>query len=856
MKIIEQMNLGGYIMNSFPTLSIIALLCYLFLFLAMLASQKNKVIDSFLRVLITMLLWTGGSFMMRIQVEKLFSFGYHLSFLGLCLMPFTIYDFFARYLCNGKCKTAYYWLWIFIAIFLINIETNFFLAQPSPQLVGDQMLYVYDITIGTFILLSSFLVFVIYSTVKLVKIIRQKREVLKELIPIFAGIIILLGGNIIVVLPIFDGYPIDILAGVCNALCMFYALYRRRMFKLTLLVSRANCYVLAGTIASMFFFHTFTVLKDVIMHIPGLSMQQVVMIMSIAFTIVTTLLYIVLKSFIDHVFIKDEIRQNENVKDFSSKISKTLNQSEIIEDVAHMILDTIAMHNLYICLEDENKDFSIVYGNTPFSSFTQSFNKENPLVLKAKMEEEVFMYSKFKRSTAYRTMWEKEKQQCDRLEVEMIVPIHSEYLVGMILIGKKNNGTHYHYHDVNFLTSIASICAIALNNAKMYEKVYMEARIDELTGLHNRKYFYEKINELYDIYKDKGLTLILVSVDDVRLYNQLYGNKEGDKALINIAAIIKNFVETHGSAARLGGKEFAILLPQFNLMEAQMMAEMIRESIAKLSAQEGELIRKSISASFGISSIPYLATTIDQLMDYANLALYQAKRSGKNCVYIYNKTIANEKEKDRQRKKASVYSEYAQTIYALTAAIDTKDHYTFTHSSNVAYYASALGSAYGLNEDVVEILKEAALLHDVGKIGISEHILNKKGRLDEDEFIVMKSHVDASIGIIRHLPSLDYVIPAVISHHERYDGKGYPRGIAKEDIPLLGRILCVADSFDAMTSSRSYKESYSLEYSMNELEKNKGTQFDPHLVDVFLDLLKEEKISVQGNRRLQDKIIS
>ena len=158
-------------------------------------------------------------------------------------------------------------------------------------------------------------------------------------------------------------------------------------------------------------------------------------------------------------------------------------------------------------------------------------------------------------------------------------------------------------------------------------------------------------------------------------------------------------------------------------------------------------------------------------------------------------------EAEKEKDHAHIYQEYESTIYALTAAIDAKDHYTFSHSNNVAYYAMELAKALGMNQDVVEIIRQSALLHDVGKIGIPENILNKKGRLTEEEYEVVKGHVEASIGIIRHLPSLDYVIPAVIGHHERYDGRGYPRKIAGEDIPATARILCIADSLTPLRPS-------------------------------------------------------
>ena len=139
-------------------------------------------------------------------------------------------------------------------------------------------------------------------------------------------------------------------------------------------------------------------------------------------------------------------------------------------------------------------------------------------------------------------------------------------------------------------------------------------------------------------------------------------------------------------------------------------------------------------------------------------------------------------------------------------------------------------------------MREAGLLHDIGKIGIPEHILNKPGKLEPEEYEIMKGHVEAAVSIIRNLPSLDYVIPAVIGHHERYDGKGYPRGIAGEDIPLSARILCIADSFDAMVSKRSYKDRCSLEFAMEEILKQAGMQFDPQLAPLFVEAVREGKI--------------
>lgn len=846
-------------MNSFSSVSILALFCYLVLFLAMAASKKTKVIKSFMIVLFTMILWTGGSYLMRSEIDSLFTFGFHISVLGLCLIPYAFYIFFRDYLSSKKGIAEYLWLVFFMILFVINVKTGYFLKEPVETILksGD-ITYVYQINLGGYLLCGSFLLFIISSLVKLTKTIRDTKSNVKELYPIFLGIAILFIGNALVLTSIFEGFPIDIVAGLINAILLFYALYRRRLFRLTLLASRGNCYVVAGLITLIIFSNLIKVIQRIIFQLTGLNPQYSVMIVSVCFTAVTTIVYFLFKKFIDQVFIKDEIKQAENLKMFSHNVSKTLKVNDIIEQMAEIINETLTPKSLYICLKGENNECTMVYGNSPFTYNSYTFQKDNPLIMKLEHSDDVILYSEFKHSISYRSMWDDEKKRFESLDIELIVPIRTEHLTGMIMLSKKSNHSRYSYEENNFLVSLASISAIALKNSKMYEKVYLEARTDELTGLINRKYFYECLNEAYDNRAESPLTLILVSIDDVRLYNQLYGNKEGDIALKNIANIMQNYVESQGKAARLGGKEFAIILPNYNLMEAKVLAESIREEIENMNKKDKAYTLKSMTASFGISSIPFSANNINQLIEYANQALYQAKRKGKNCVAVFNEQVSmelnSETKKDGKRKE-SIYLEYAPTIYALTAAIDAKDHYTFTHSANVAYYSTQLGYACNFSEDLVEIIKEAALLHDIGKIAIPENILNKSGALSEEEYEIMKSHVEASIGIIRHLPSLDYVIPAVLSHHERYDGQGYPRGIKGEDIPLLGRILCIADSFDAMTSSRSYKEPYSIEYSISELERNKGSQFDPKLVDTFISLINEGKVNIQGNEKADINII-
>ena len=286
---------------------------------------------------------------------------------------------------------------------------------------------------------------------------------------------------------------------------------------------------------------------------------------------------------------------------------------------------------------------------------------------------------------------------------------------------------------------------------------------------------------------------------------------------------------------RVGSNEFLISVPETGSKTLVALAEKLTYAVQENGLDKPQVMQP-ITFSVGVAWYPGLASDAPDLFQKAKRAAFYAKQNGKNRIQVYEGNIDEER-----RNKGIGYEQVAPTVYALVAAIDAEeDSFTFQHSTNVSQYAVLLAQKLGLPGDDIQTVKVAGLLHDIGKIGIPESILKKAGKLTNEEYEIMKSHVQKSIEMIHYLPNMNYVIPAVVSHHERYDGKGYPRGLKGEEIPLLGRILAVCDSFDAMISKRAYKEALSVEYAMGELEKNKGTQFDPEAADAFIELIKRK----------------
>lgn len=835
-------------MSNFAFIPIIALLCYTFLLMAFMTVKKNHIINAFLVILFVLILWTGGSFCMRMQLMPSVDFWYNVSILGLTLLPYSFLSFVCEFADLKRVLVKRIWLTLIITVNVINIFTGFFLDAPEPVQVNGEIVFLYSYSWPVAILFGVCAAIVINMLYVLLKYSKQNAMAHKQFMPIIMGILILFLGHIAIMVPIFKGIPTDILAGIINAFFMFYALYRRNLFQLKLIVSKGSCYILSAGFSFALFFNFTAPLEASIQESFSFAKESTVLIIAFLFTVTTTLIYYVMKRFTDLTFIKDEMMQAESLKEFSLNISKSLNVNEILQELAEVIHKTIDVKKVFICIADKNNScYEVVHCTSPLDLKRLSLKIDNPLISYLENSNECLLMKDFKRTIGYKSMWENEKVQLQDLNIECIVPLRDDNgMLGIIMLSEKEKKANYNYKDISFLDSINSISSIAVKNSKLFEKAYLEARTDELTGLLNRKYFYEVLQEQYDKNKDGSLALIILNIDDFKLYNQLYGNKEGDIALQNIARIISASVGENGYVARYSGKEFAIVLPSYDLFTAKNLAESIRKQIMNMHKRESDYALKMLTVSGGICSIPYAASNVKELIENADMAIYSVKHNGKNAIMLYTgrEHKLERKLKELNESKENIYSEYASTIYALTAAIDTKDHYTFNHSRNVAYYATELAYAYGMNEECVEIVREAALLHDIGKIGIPEQILNKPGKLTDEEYETIKGHVESSIGIIRHLPSLDYVIPAVIGHHERYDGNGYPRRIAREDIPMSARILCIADAFDAMISNRPYKQSFTVSSSLRILNDQAGLQFDPKLVPIFIDLIENGSIKV------------
>lgn len=418
--------------------------------------------------------------------------------------------------------------------------------------------------------------------------------------------------------------------------------------------------------------------------------------------------------------------------------------------------------------------------------------------------------------------------------------ISSVIILILDMLKKEIRISNYFQTDL-FLIGVFLLTAWLLGYYVEAEKKYREQLIDlankdELTGLYNHRYFQGVIeNEITNAKKtNKLVSLLFMDIDYFKRYNDLYGHVAGDRVIEKIGYIIESKLSSEGIAARYGGEEFAIIILGLNEDDAIVFGEEIRDAVenAYFEGQEN-LPNGNLTISVGVSCYPNKAKNKEELINRADDALYRAKFFNKNRVEAYH-SILEELKEDIQEEHIDLIS----SIKTLISVINAKDKYTSAHTERVVIYTQLTAEKLNLSEEDKKILKYGAYLHDIGKIQIPMEVLNKRMKLTLREWNLIKNHPQNGIEIIEPVPSLKKVIPLILHHHERYDGTGYPQNLKGKDIPYLTRILSIADSFDAMTSNRPYKESMSFNEALGELKRCSGTQFDPEIAEAFIDTIK------------------
>ena len=381
------------------------------------------------------------------------------------------------------------------------------------------------------------------------------------------------------------------------------------------------------------------------------------------------------------------------------------------------------------------------------------------------------------------------------------------------------------------LTSLVLLRSLVM--AFEHGALFHRSVTDPLTGVFNHRYFHDRLaseSAAAIRYRDE-LAVAVIDVDDFRTFNQLNGHLSGDRLLASIGARLRSECREPVTVARLLADEFALLVPESSAAQASVLAQHVVDVIGiELGLKPG-----TVSASAGVAGYPEHTSDPLDLLRLAEGALFHAKESGKGRVVVYD-AIRHPDLTARERIERLELHARVSAVRALAAAVDARDPVTRYHSQNVAALASRVAGVLGFDEQHARQLDLAALMHDVGMIALSDTVLTKVGPLDASEWDEVRDHPVRGQRILG-ATELAEILPWVRGHHERWDGTGYPDGLAGREIPLEARILAVCDAYDAMISDRSYRPAMAPRAAREQLAKGAGTQFDPRLAEELLTLL-------------------
>ncbi len=651
---------------------------------------------------------------------------------------------------------------------------------------------------------------------------------------------------VLVILAIFCGtltnlwwgsYPGDVAFNIIAALLITYAILRHRLLDITIVLRKGLLYsiptlLIVGsyylvTFLALTFFHSTTVIE--------------VFLISLVVAVITAFIVVPLRdrtqNWIDRLFFREKYNASLMLQRMSQNAAYFLD----LHKLAEMILDevTLTLHikrAAFFVRSQESRDFVLMAHRGQELSAAVTLESDNPVVKMLEQFDHALSKMDLDVQPQFRSLWRSELKLYDDIGTDLLIPVKVKGdLVGIFTAGPKLSGDSYSEDDQLTLTTLANQTAVAIENARLYSAEQSQR---------------EDLDSLYTLAQQLVVTDDVASVMDSAVHNiiksahvtyaRILMFDESGKLVCKAAAPIREL----GNDLRLGKVEPAAILPFYTAAINQRKAILYSKNDPAIDEEKRGQLMFNIACT--ICVYPFFLASRPAGIFVLGEARKDAREPFDTDKLRLIGSIVDQTAGALQRAymHEEVENSFIETVLALANAMDARDSYTGNHSQGLAEMAEATCRELGCGEEVIKAVHWAALLHDIGKIGVPDEILQKPGPLSEAEWEVMKRHPEIGARIVKPVKKLSNVAPIIRSHQEHYDGTGYPDGLVGEHIPFEARLIAIVDAYGAMIDDRVYRTSLTHEEAIIELRRWSGKQFDPRLVEVFIRVIEKERAKI------------
>ncbi len=794
---------------------------------------------SFRWYLSAMLIWSLSGFLVLEDISwTLFWFRVmSLSGIGTMVSIF----FFTQTLLENKRK----WSTILVSYFLISSMITIFtdLVIGSVQ-VERNVVVEYQFGPLTIIGVPAYFL-VIYSIVKLAKEYRKTNNSIRKnrLQYLLVGVGVMFLATFINFTPL-GKYPIDIAANGVTAVLIVYAILRYQLLDITVVIRKGLLYTIPTVVIGTSYFLIITLALRIFNVYSGAE----VFLLSLGVALLTALVAEPLRdraqSWVDRLFFRDKYDSRVMLQNLSSQAASVLNMTDLASLILEEVTSTLHIKKSAFFLKDEETEKFFLTEHTGLERIqTLELRRNHPLVLWLSNHDRVLTRHDIEVLPQFKSMWKREREEIESLDAELFIPVKvQQELVGIFYVGPKLSEQAYDQDDILTLSTLANQSAVAIENARLY------------TAEQNRR---KEMDTLYNMARQ------LVASDDFEaVLNSIaeYAVKSVNVSYTRILILDKNKEYRCRAAYSRQGKKHTLGLNNLEPLIAEHYYNWILqgEKATVLDRNDPDLREEERDALFYGGARHICISPLIGTEEPLGLIIFGEAREDVREPFNTTKmrlvnVITDQAASAVQRTMLHEQLEesFLQTVISLANAMDARDAYTSDHSQRMASLSEMVGREMGLTRDQIQAVKWAAILHDIGKIGVPDEILRKPGPLTEKEWETMERHPDIGAKIVAPVKKLAPVSPIIRAHHERYDGTGYPRGFKGESIPIESRILSVVDAYIAIRDKRIYSESHTHEEAITEIRRNSGTQFDPEVVDVFCKIVKDNPYYSENHKNIE-----